>query len=91
INFCEPSDGHAAVAFAFLGYGLLGGVALGLGWADSQACLKALAVCLLGLGVGALFLRLPKRRLGGISGDLIGYSLQICEVAVCYGLLFARL
>jgi adenosylcobinamide-GDP ribazoletransferase len=91
VNGCEPADGHAAVAFAFLGYGGLGAAALALGLADSAACLKALAVCLLGLGVGALFLRLPKRRLGGISGDLLGYSLQICEVAVCYGLLFARL
>jgi adenosylcobinamide-GDP ribazoletransferase len=91
INFCEPADGHSAVALAFLGYGLLSGAALALGLADSLACLKALAVCLCGLGAGALFLRVPKRRLGGISGDLIGYSLQVCEIAVCYGLLFARL
>jgi cobalamin synthase len=91
INFCEASDGQVAVALAFLGYGLCGGAALAFGLADSQDCLKALAVCLAGLGAGAMVLRMPKRRLGGISGDLIGYGLQACEIAVCYGLLFARL
>lgn len=91
INFCEPADGHAAVALAFLGYGLCSAVALRLGLADSLDCLKALAACLFGLGTGALFLRLPKRRLGGVSGDLIGYGLQACEVAACYALLFVRL
>jgi len=91
INFCEPLDGQVAVALAFLGYGGLCAAAVALGWADSAACLKALAACLAGLGLGAVLVRVPKRRLGGISGDLIGYALQICEVAVCYGLLFARL
>ena len=91
INFCEPADGHAAVALAFVAYGLLCAAALGLGLADSLDCLKALGACLFGLGMGAWFLRVPKRRLGGVSGDLIGFGLQVCEVAACYALLFVRL
>jgi adenosylcobinamide-GDP ribazoletransferase len=86
-----PEDGHAAVAYAFLAFALLSGAAVLMGLADALACFKALAVCLAALAAGWSLVRVPRRRLGGISGDLIGYGMQACEVAAAFGLLFLKL
>ena len=88
---CTPEDGHAAVAWAFTGFAALAGGAILLGLAEPLDCLKALAACLAALGVGWSLVGAPRRRLGGISGDLVGYGMQVCEVAAAYGLLFLKL
>jgi adenosylcobinamide-GDP ribazoletransferase len=87
----EPADGHWAVAWAFLGAGAYGGVAVGIGWADLRSCLLALGMGLVALTAGLLAVQAPRRRLGGISGDLIGYGLEAAELTACYALLFAGL
>lgn len=87
----EPIDGQWALAWAFLGAGLYGGAAVALGWAGPRDCLLALGAALLGLAVGLVAVRAPRRRLGGISGDLIGFALVATELATAYALLFAGL
>jgi adenosylcobinamide-GDP ribazoletransferase len=87
----EPQDGHWAVAWAFLAAGAYGALAVALGWADLHACILALGAAGLGLSVGLAAVQAPRRRLGGISGDLIGYGLEAAELATCYALLFAGL
>ncbi|HTB22990.1 MAG TPA: adenosylcobinamide-GDP ribazoletransferase [bacterium] len=86
-----PEDGHAAVAFAFLGFAALAGAAVLSGLADALDCFKALAVCLAAMAAGWSLVMVPRRRLGGVSGDLIGYGIQACEVAAAFGLLFLKL
>jgi adenosylcobinamide-GDP ribazoletransferase len=86
-----PEDGHAAVAFAFLAFAALAGAAVLLGAAEPRDCLEALAVCLAALGAGWTLVRVPRRRLGGVSGDLIGFGMQACEVTAAFGLLFLKL
>jgi cobalamin synthase len=91
ITGSRHEDGQAAVAWAFSGFALLAGGAVLLGKADPLECAKALAVCLASLAAGWSLVQLPRQRLGGMSGDLIGYAMQACEVAACYGLLFLKL
>jgi adenosylcobinamide-GDP ribazoletransferase len=83
----EPSDGQASLAIAFLSLGAYGAVVVGLGAVAPLGLLKALGLCLMGLVMGLSLVSVPRRRLGGISGDLIGYGMVGCEVACCYLLL----
>jgi adenosylcobinamide-GDP ribazoletransferase len=91
IGGTEASDGHWAVASAFLAFWGLAGAALTLGKTDVRGCLSALGVCLGALACGAIAVSAPRRRLGGISGDLIGFGIEVCEVTAAFGLLFAGL
>jgi adenosylcobinamide-GDP ribazoletransferase len=59
------------------------------GFCSSAGAIEALAVCGLGLLLGRFVLRLPVRRQGGISGDLIGWSQVITETAIAFGLSLA--
>jgi cobalamin 5'-phosphate synthase/cobalamin synthase len=86
-----PEDGQAAVAWAFTAFAVLAGAAVLLGLADPLDCLKALAVCLASMGAAWSLVRVPRQRLGGMSGDLVGYGMQACEVAAAFGLLFLKL
>jgi adenosylcobinamide-GDP ribazoletransferase len=91
ISGSRPEDGHAAVAWAFTSFAALAGAAVLLGQADAIDCLKALGVCLAALAAGWSLVRTPRERLEGISGDLIGYGMEACEVAAAFGLLFLKL
>lgn len=64
-----------AGAFALAGAGIIGVMVPASGW--------RLAVAALGVAVtGAWFARLGKRRLGGVTGDLLGACEQVSEVVV---------
>jgi adenosylcobinamide-GDP ribazoletransferase len=83
----QPSDGSAALGWAFAGFGLICTAAVLTGRADALQCLYALLACVAAMLVGWAMVQAPRRRLGGISGDLVGYGLQACELAACYLLL----
>jgi cobalamin synthase len=77
-----------------LGLGLGSFLALALpsvfwGLCSPMDAAKALGVGLLGLGLGRFLLRIPMGRLGGISGDLLGWSQVITEISVAFGLTLA--
>jgi adenosylcobinamide-GDP ribazoletransferase len=91
IGGSRPEDGQVAVAWAFTAFAVLSAGAVLLGKVDPAECAKALAVCLGALGAGWTLVQTPRQRLGGMSGDLIGYGMQACEVAAAYGLLFLKL
>jgi cobalamin synthase len=73
------------------GFGLVSALAVAGGRAEGYGCARALGVCILAVLIGWAFSLGPRRRLGGISGDLIGYSAEICEVAALTGLLLLKL
>lgn len=80
------SDLHPAFAWALGGFFALAGAAFYFGLATATDAGLALAVCGAGLALGRLLLQIPMRRLGGISGDLIGWSQVITEIAIGFGL-----
>lgn len=87
INASHPEDASAGLGWAFFGYALSSAAAVNFGLASARDCGLALAV-----GVGAVLLGWalslgPRRRLGGVSGDIVGYALQACEIAALAGLL----
>jgi adenosylcobinamide-GDP ribazoletransferase len=59
-----------------------------LGLAPALSLGLSVAVCFASLFLGRLVLEIPLRRLGGISGDLLGFGQQVTELAAAYGLLF---
>jgi cobalamin synthase len=87
----EHGDGSAAIRWAFTAFALVSGSAIVLGFATTEGAFGALGVCLASMLLGYALVQVPRRRLGGISGDLIGYALQACEVCACFGLLFVGL
>lgn len=87
----EHEDGSAAIRWGFTAFALVAGAAILAGLASAEAAFRALAVCLASMLLGYALVQVPRRRLGGISGDLIGYALQVCEVCACMGLLFVGL
>lgn len=91
IEGSHPDDASAAIGWTFFGYGLLSAVAVYFDLADARACGLALAVCIGALLLGWALSFGPRRRLGGISGDFIGYAMQACEIAALAGLLLLRL
>jgi adenosylcobinamide-GDP ribazoletransferase len=89
IEGSQADDAAAAVGWSFFGFGLLSAVAVLTGLADARACGIALGVCVGALALGWALTLGPRRRLGGISGDFIGYAMQGCEAAALLGLLVA--
>jgi cobalamin 5'-phosphate synthase/cobalamin synthase len=84
----QPADASAAVGWACLSLGALCTAAVFTGLADVRDCGLALAACVGGMLIGWALVQAPRRRLGGISGDLIGYGLEVAEISSCYLLLF---
>ncbi len=83
----RAGDAWAAAAAAAGGFAAVCALALRGGGAGPGACLRALSVCLGALALGWAAAALPRRRLGGISGDLVGFGLEACEIAAAMGLL----
>jgi cobalamin synthase len=79
-----PADLSVALACAVLASAALCVAAVFAGWAPAPDCAKALFFCGLGLLLGWVFVQVPRRRLGGISGDLIGYGVEVAEISSCY-------
>jgi cobalamin synthase len=86
-----PQDGHAAVAWAFACFAAVSGTAMLCGAADTLACFKALGACLASLAAAWMLVRAPRERLGGVSGDLIGFGIEACELMAAFSLLFLKL
>lgn len=83
-----PSDASRAVSFAFGGFLILAAPAV-LWWSASPwRCLGALGVCLGACAIGWLAFQFPRHRLGGVSGDLVGFGLEVTEICAAFGLLF---
>lgn len=91
IEGSHHDDASAAIGWTFFGFGLVSAVAVQTGLADARACGLALAVCVGALLLGWALTFGPRHRLGGISGDFIGYAVQACEIAALAGLLLLRL
>jgi adenosylcobinamide-GDP ribazoletransferase len=83
------ADKNLALACSLGAFIVLAGAGLGLGLAAPLELLKALGVCLAGLWLGREAIKIPMARLGGVSGDLIGWSQVIVETAVAFGLSLA--
>jgi adenosylcobinamide-GDP ribazoletransferase len=85
---CESryADFNRAVAWSVISFFCLAVPSLYFGFTTAEEAAEALAVCLAGLILGWSILKLPMRRLGGISGDLIGWSQMICEIVIAFGL-----
>jgi adenosylcobinamide-GDP ribazoletransferase len=88
IEGSHPDDAGAAVGWAAFGFMVLSAGAVFMDLASARDCGLALGACAAGIGLGWLASLGPRRRLGGISGDFIGYSLQVAEIAAFCGLLF---
>ncbi len=84
----RSADASVALAWTFLAFGGLCTLAVLTGLAEARACALALGACVTGMLVATLLVQIPRRRLGGISGDLIGYGLVLCELVSAYLLLF---
>ena len=84
----QPADASAALGWTCIGFAGICTVAVLTGQAEARDCALALAACLSGMLMGWMLLQGPRQRLGGISGDLVGYSLEISELCSCYLLLF---
>jgi adenosylcobinamide-GDP ribazoletransferase len=88
ITHSLPSDANLALGWALFSWLLVAAPSVYFGQASSTEAGLALGVCGLGVMTGWAFLRLPMKRLGGISGDLLGYAQQIAELATAFGLFF---
>lgn len=88
IEGSHPDDAGAAVGWAAFGFIALSALAVFAELAKARDCGLALGACVLGMALGWLASLGPRRRLRGISGDFIGYSMQVAEIAVFCGLLF---
>lgn len=86
VEECKSSDLNGALIGTLFGFFLLALPSVYFGFCSPLDVLKAFAVSVAGLGVAWSFLRLPMRRLGGISGDLIGWAQVICELSIALGL-----
>jgi adenosylcobinamide-GDP ribazoletransferase len=86
INESTHADLNIAVATALASFFLLAGLSLYLGFTSAEDAAKAFGVCIAGLALGRSALWSPMARLGGISGDLIGWSQVITETAIAFGL-----
>jgi adenosylcobinamide-GDP ribazoletransferase len=89
IDGSRMGDAFAALGWAFAGWALLCTAAVYGGLADERQCMLAFAACVVGMGIGWLQVQAPRRRLGGISGDLIGYAIEVAELSTCFLLLLA--
>jgi adenosylcobinamide-GDP ribazoletransferase len=89
IEGSQASDASAALGWAFASLALVCTGAVLAGLADARLCALSLAAGAGGMGIGWALVQAPRRRLGGISGDLIGYALETAELSTCFLLLFA--
>lgn len=87
---CQPDDAGAALGWTFGAFTALAGVAVWQGWADGRTCAMALAAGLGSLLLGWAASRGLQRRLGGISGDVIGLAVVVCDLACLAGLILLR-
>lgn len=87
IEGSHADDAAAAIGWTFFGFSIVSAAAVFAGLADARACGMALGVCIGALALGWALTLGPRRRLGGISGDFIGYAMQACEVVALLGLL----
>lgn len=85
----HPSDASMALGWTFAGLATLCTAAVFSGLADARACGVALGACVGGMALAWMLVQVPRQRLGGISGDLIGYALVLSELSSAYLLLFA--
>ena len=81
-------DFSKALGWAFGSFILLAAPCVYFGAASPIDAGLALGICGAGVMTGWGFLQLPLRRLGGISGDLIGFAQQVAELATAFGLFF---
>ena len=81
-------DLNLAMLTAFVAFAIVALPSVFLGYATVEDCGLALGVCILGLASGWMLLKTPLSRLGGISGDLIGWATVITELCIAYGLFF---
>lgn len=91
IEGSHHDDAGAAIGWSVFGFGVVSALAVGFGLADGHACGLALGVCIGAMLLGWAATLAPRRRLGGISGDLIGYGLEVAELCALLGLLFLKL
>lgn len=89
ITGSQPEDAGAAIGWTFFGFSVVSALAVFFGLADAKACALALGICVGALLLGWLASLGPRARLGGLSGDFIGYAMQVSEVAALFGLLVA--
>ena len=83
-TFTSPMDGVKARGILVLWVLALGGLLLGLGgWLGGAA--------LLGAGLSCLYYRvMSARQFGGVTGDLAGFFLQSCELAMVLAVVLAQ-
>lgn len=81
------SDASVALGWAFAGLAGLCTAAVFTGLADARTCGLALGACVGGMAFGWMMVQVPRHRLGGISGDLIGYAILLSELSSAYLLL----
>ncbi len=84
----EGRDANRALGFALGSFFLLAAPCIYFGSATALDAGLALGVCAAGILSGWIMLRLPRRRLGGVNGDLLGYGQQITELSTAFGLFF---
>ncbi len=82
------ADRIKASALALLGFGALAFWAWHTHQVPGLKVWMALLVCLTGTALGLVATLVPLRRLGGVSGDLIGFGHEVAEVSTALGLVF---
>ncbi len=91
IEQAQPRHAHTAWAHFLGGLALWSLLGLRMGWCRWQDLAWAAMTCSMALVLGAAAVGQAQRRLGGISGDLLGYGQQISEAACALMLAFALL
>ena len=86
ITEARHGDLSRAAGWSVLCFFALAGPGIYFGLATVADALQALGVCVGGLALGRILVAIPMRRLGGISGDLLGWSQVITELAIAFGL-----
>lgn len=88
IHGAMPGDASRAIGLAFSSFLLLAAIAVFWQGLSPWRGLAALGLCLGACALAWTFFASARQRLGGVNGDLIGYGLEITEVAAAFGLLF---
>jgi adenosylcobinamide-GDP ribazoletransferase len=89
ITQSRHSDANGALGWSFASFILLAAPCIYFAEVSAMDAGVALAICGCGVMAGWAALQLPLRRLGGISGDLIGFGQVITELSTAFGLFFA--
>jgi adenosylcobinamide-GDP ribazoletransferase len=88
IEEARHEDASRAVGWAFASFLLVSLPAVYFGAASAREAGLALLACSGGVLLGWIALRVPRGRLGGISGDLLGWSQEIAELSGLFLLFF---